>query len=89
MKNVNKLIGIMVIAIFAINLISCHDEEEKLNSPLKKYPKQILGTNIIPCVSVCRFEIMELDSLYFINDTVTYNKYYSHLPDCYIDFSKN
>jgi hypothetical protein len=89
MKNVNKLIAIIMIALFAINFISCDSDEENTKPTIKEYPKQVSITEIVPCGCSLEWGNIMLDSLNIVNDTVAYNKYCHHLSNCSIDFSQN
>lgn len=89
MKNTNKLIGIIFIALFAINFISCDSDEENTKPTIKEYPKQVSTSNVDFCACTILWDSLKFDSIYVVNNVEEYNKYCHYASACAIDFSQN
>ncbi len=88
MKNINKLLGAIIIALLTISS-SCEKDNDNPTPPVIKYPIILETSFMLPCGCVTRFDNVNLDSVYIINDTANYSRYCKHENDCFTDFSKN
>ena len=87
-KKINKLLGAIIIALLTISS-SCETDNDNPTPPVIKYPIILETSFMLPCGCVTRFDNVNLDSVYIINDTANYSRYCKHENDCFTDFSKN
>lgn len=96
MKSVNKIIGIVVIALFAIGFVSCEEENLNTITKVEVYPLHISST-VLSCEHTLDWEALRengkyKDRLYLIQNQESFDEYIrfdTNLTSCRIDFSIN
>lgn len=96
MKSVNKIIGIVVIALFAIGFVSCEEENLNTITKVEVYPLHISST-VLSCEHTLDWEALRengkyKDRLYLIQNQESFESYIrfdTNLASCRIDFSIN